>query len=141
MDRIVRRFMAGLLLLAALAGPSATMAQSDDTQAIQTVIANQIAAFRSGDSDMAYSFASPGIQHMFPTPGVFMQMVEHGYEPVYRPRSFSFLEQRVGGDEAVQLVDVVGPDGSAWIAIYTLRKQSDGGWKITGCTLKPGVGA
>ena len=108
---------------------------------IQTVISNQIAAFRAGDGDRAYSFASPEIKSMFRSPGVFMKMVEQGYEPVFRPRSFSFLDQRLRDDEAVQIVDLVGPDGSPWIAMYTLERQSDGSWKITGCSLKPGVGA
>jgi len=142
MIRLVSRLLYACVIVSVLSAPVSVRASDDETTAIQSVISNQIAAFRAGDGGKAYSFASPGIQRLFPSPGVFMRMVEQGYEPVYRPRSFSFIEQRlVGEDDAVQLVDVVGPDGSAWIATYALRRQPDGTWKITGCQLKPGVGA
>ncbi len=137
----MRRFLA-LAFAAFVLSTGIARAQADaDGSAIQTVISNQIAAFRSGDGDLAYSFASPGIRRMFPSVDVFMRMVEQGYEPVFRPRSFSFLDQQVGDGRAIQTVDVVGPDGSAWIAMYTLERQPDGTWKITGCRLDPGVGA
>jgi Domain of unknown function (DUF4864) len=140
MIRFLLRFLPALLLIAALERPA--LAQQDTSSAaITDVIERQIAAFRVGDSDLAYSFASEGIHRMFPTPGIFMQMVEQGYEPVYRPRSYTFMDQQVTGDEAIQLLDVIGPDGSAWIAVYTLKHDPDGTWKITGCQLKPGVGA
>ncbi len=139
------RFAAGLLfacLFAASLSSPAVAQETDDASAIRAVIAAQIAAFRAGDGTRAYSFASPAIRRIFPSPGVFMRMVEQGYEPVFRPRSFSFIEQHaIGADDAMQTLDVVGPDGSAWIAVYTLRRQPDGSWKITGCQLKPGVGA
>jgi Domain of unknown function (DUF4864) len=142
MIRFVRRLMFMCVLAGAFAGPASAQGAGDDLAAIQTVIAGQIAAFRAGDGNSAYSYAAPGIRRIFPSPSVFMQMVEQGYEPVFRPRSYSFVEQQmIGGDDAIQLLDVVGPDGSAWVAAYTLHRQSDGAWKITGCQLKPGVGA
>ncbi|WP_436641508.1 DUF4864 domain-containing protein [Microbaculum sp. FT89] len=142
MTRFVSRVLFGCLFVAWLAGPVSAQQTGKDVTAIQDVIASQIAAFRAGDGSRAYSFASPGIQRIFPSPGVFMRMVEQGYEPVFRPRSFAFMEhQMVGADDALQFVDVVGPDGAAWVAAYTLRRQPDGTWKITGCQLKPGVGA
>jgi len=140
MKQTFAQILLALLLIATV--PGTPFAQTGgDGSAIQSVISNQIAAFRAGDSTRAYSYASPGIQRMFPSPGIFMQMVEQGYEPVFRPRSFAFIDQSLGGDEAVQFVDVVGPDGAAWIAMYTLERQTGGDWKITGCQLKPGVGA
>lgn len=140
MKQTVTGISLALLMIAALAG-LARAQQSSDGVAVQSVISNQIAAFRAGDGDRAYSYAAPRIRQMFPSPGIFMQMVEQGYEPVYRPRSFAFIDQQLGNDEAVQFVDLVGPDAAAWIAMYTLARQADGSWKITGCQLKPGVGA
>ncbi len=142
MTRFVSRLLFAFLFVTTLSGPAAAQGASDDLSAIQDTIAGQIAAFRAGDSGRAYSFAAPTIKRIFPSPGVFMQMVKKGYEPVFRPRSYAFIEQQViGADDAMQFVDVVGPDGAAWIAVYSLRRQPDGTWKITGCQLKPGVGA
>ena len=100
----------------------------------------EIAAFQAGDGERAYGHAAPAIKRLFPSVAIFMRMVEQGYEPVFRPKSFAFIDQQVGGDDAVQYVDLVGPDGAAWIAMYTLRRQPDGSWKITGCRLKPATG-
>lgn len=134
------RFALLILLSTAIITP-ASAEDSNDSLAIRDVIDRQIAAFKVGDSDLAYSFTSPGIQQIFPTPGIFMQMVEQGYEPVYRPRSYAFMDHQMRGDEAVQLVDVVGPHGAAWVAVYSLRRADNGGWVITGCELKLGAGA
>ena len=130
--------LAAMLVLASLTNLRAE--QETDSAAIQTVISDQIAAFQAGDGERAYGHAAPSIKRLFPTVGIFMQMVEQGYEPVFRPRSFAFIDQQVGSDDAVQYVDLVGPDGAAWIAMYTLKRQPDGSWKITGCRLKPATG-
>ena len=130
--------LAAMLVLASITNLRAE--QETDSAAIQTVISDQIAAFQAGDGERAYGHAAPSIKRLFPTVGIFMQMVEQGYEPVFRPRSFAFIDQQVGSYDAVQYVDLVGPDGAAWIAMYTLKRQPDGSWKITGCRLKPATG-
>ena len=142
MARVVSRLLCMYAVVAFLSAPALAGDTNNSVPGVQDVIAGQIAAFRAGDSNLAYSFASPDIQRIFPTPGIFMRMVEQGYEPVFRPRSFAFIDQqKIGEDDVMQHVDVVGPDGSPWIATYTLRKQPDGTWKITGCQLRPGAGA
>jgi hypothetical protein len=35
----------------------------------------------------------------------------------------------------VQSVELVGPDGGHYIALYRMEKQPDGSWKINGCEL------
>jgi hypothetical protein len=77
---------------------------------------------------------------MFPTVGSFMAMVRQGYGPVYRPGSYKFGELKETGGQIEQYVDIVDGNGEFWTARYTLKKQPDGSWKITGCTLekKPG---
>jgi len=64
-----------------------------------------------------------------------MSMVQGGYAPVYRHRSFEFGEARAEGDAIAQRVQIVDENGGAWEALYTLERQSDGSFKITGCTL------
>ena len=42
-----------------------------------------------------------------------------------------------------QSVDIVDGEGNFWTAVYTLRQEPDGTWKITGCFIQkaPGLGA
>jgi hypothetical protein len=107
-----------------------------DRAAIQSLIGSQIAAFERDDGAAAYAMASPGIQRIFPTVDAFMTMVEGGYMPVYRPRSFVFGPLVDTPHGPVQTVFITGPDGLAYVAIYSLERQADGSWKISGCTLQ-----
>ncbi len=130
-----------LALAAALAlmlAPMASHAEElgpADAAAIRQVIADQMAAFQRDDAAAAYAFASPGIKTIFPTPEVFMSMVRQGYQPVYRPRDVEFRGLTVEGGVITQDVFVVGPDGRPRIARYTMERQPDGSWKISGCYL------
>lgn len=135
------RIVLALLLSFWIYGSAA--AQSDaDRVAIQSTIEGQLQAFLADDAATAYSFAAPGIKAMFPTKEIFMEMVRQGYRPVYRPRSYSFGELKVGAAGPEQLVDIVDANGDYWTAHYTLALV-DGEWRITGCYLeeKPGVAA
>ena len=63
----------------------------DDRATIQSVISDQLAAFRRDDGAAAFSHASPTIQDMFGTPGPFMEMVRRDYVAVCRPRQVTFM--------------------------------------------------
>jgi len=126
-----------LALLAVVLMPLPALAQSDapDAVAIQGVIRGQLEAFQGNDGARAYSYAAPNIQALFPNPSIFMEMVKKGYPPVFSPRSWSFgpLESKDG--VIAQAVEIVGPDGDYWQALYTIARQPDGSWKITSCHL------
>ena len=102
---------------------------------MRDVIQGQMDAFRRDDGQTAFSFASPDIRRMFQTPEIFMSMVRQGYAPVYRPREVEFREVVERDGKVVQRVYVVGPDGVPVIALYIMERQSNGSWKIGGCTL------
>jgi hypothetical protein len=123
-----------LLLLAVLLGLAAP-ARAGDVAAAQSVIRAQEQAFSRDDAAAAYSHAAPEIKEIFPHADIFMQMVQQGYAPVYRHRSFEFGEARAAGGRIAQRVHIVDDNGEAWEAIYTLEQQSDGSFKITGCSL------
>ena len=110
----------------------------------QRIIAAQISAFRADDGPTAYSFAAPVVRNIFPTPEIFMSMVKRGYPQVYRPQSFNFTEALIDpmGRPAQKML-VVGPDGKTYEALYSMEKQPDGTWRISGCTLLevPGLDA
>ncbi len=112
--------------------PASAFAGGAASQA-QGTISNQIDAFLNDDMQKAYSYASPGIKRMYPTPGLFFDMVRKGYAPVYRPGNYAFGRSRVSpdGNEVVQEVLIHAPDGHDWTAIYTLARQADGSLKIT----------
>ena len=108
-----------------------------EAEAIKAVIAQQLAAFRADDGDLAFSYASPAIQEKFGSVEEFMSMVRHGYEIVYRPQSAEFLEARRHDGITAQAVHFVGPDGRGTIAIYIMERQEDGSWRIDGVRLIP----
>jgi hypothetical protein len=139
------RFMIALLALVMLAAPARAESLSDqDKAAFQGIITSQIEAFRADDGPAAYAFAAPVIRQIFPNPDVFMNMVRQGYQPVYRPQSFSFGEAGFSASgRPIQRVTVVGPDGMTYEAIYTMERQPDGSWQISGCALvrAPDLGA
>jgi hypothetical protein len=128
-----------LVLICGLAG-SANAQSAVDRAAVQTTIERQLEAFLADDAATAYSFAAPNITARFPTDAIFMEMVRQGYRPVYRPRSWAFGPSREHAGQIEQIVDLVDSEGVQWAARYTLERQPDGSWKITGCYLlkKPG---
>ena len=128
------------LLGLAVRGYAESVSEADAAQ-FRQIISEQIAAFNADDGGKAWSYAAPSIKQLFPTPDVFMAMVKKGYQPVYRQQSFSFGEITDAAARPTQHVTIVDADGKIWTALYTMQKQPDGTWKISGCTLvqMPGV--
>ena len=123
------------LLFAFLLNLTAPALAADDVAAAQSVIRSQEQAFGRGDAAAAYAHAAPAIREIFPQAEIFMMMVQQGYAPVYRHRSFEFGEARVSDGHIAQRVHIVDENGEAWEALYTLERQPDGSLKIAGCSL------
>ena len=68
------------------------LAEDDPQTQIQTVIENQIAAFKNDDFAQAFSYASPSIKSMFGTAENFGVMVQRGYPMVWRPADVQFMD-------------------------------------------------
>jgi Domain of unknown function (DUF4864) len=134
--------MRAFVLLAALMFAFAAPARAgDDVAAAQSVIRSQVEALGRDDATMAYSYAAPAIQGMFPQADIFLNMVQHSYAPVYRHRSFEFGEAQVADGKVAQRVHIIDADGEAWEALYTLETEPDGSVRISGCVLlKAGQG-
>ncbi len=120
---------------AALAQGEPAPASPADAAAIRAVIEHQLAAFQRDDAASAFSDASPGIQAKFGIPEIFMEMVRTGYQPVYRPRETEFRELVSSPAGLVQKVLFVGPDGRPVLALYSMEREDDGSWRISGCVL------
>ena len=114
---------------------SSLSARADDVATAQSVIRAQEQAFGHDDAAAAYSYAAPAIREIFPAPDIFMSMVQNGYAPVYRHKSFEFGDSKSEGNSIAQRVHIIDANGEAWEALYTLEQQSDGSYKITGCSL------
>ena len=108
---------------------------------IQEVIADQIDAFQTKDYDRAFSHAAPTIKQIFKTTERFVGMVKNGYEPLYNPDSYAFSRSIEQGGSLYQEVIVTDQTGKQWQAVYTLKQQPDGVWKITGVKMEPTTGA
>ena len=124
-------FVALFLLLNLNLGASAqSVSPADETQ-FHTVISDQLEAFKAGDGGLAYSFAAPTVQQIFPNAETFMAMVQRGYPMVLHNQSYEF--GALGKDalgRPVQQVRITGPDGEHYVAAYAMQQQPDGSWKI-----------
>ena len=103
---------------------------------VQQVISGQINAFKSREHEKAFGFAAPSIRKIFKTTDQFIGMVKGGYGAIYGAQGWSFGRNRIVDDKLYQEVILTGPAGADWVALYTLKKQGDGSWKITGVQLK-----
>lgn len=132
---MMKKLLMGAVVYLAVMTPAWT---SDAAlSAAQSTIQAQIEAFLSGDDAAAYSHAAPGIQRIFPNQERFMRMVRETYPAVHRPRSFAFGPGESDGAGAViQRVELIGPDGRGYEAVYTLELQPDGRYRITGVHLR-----
>ncbi len=129
----------GIAALALLASVAVARAGENEVRAAQGTIEAQLQAFLGNRTAEAYSYAAPNIQRLFPTVKDFMAMVENGYQPVMRPRSFAMGPvMSDSGTRIAQKVILTGPDGKTWEALYTLERQPDGQFRITGVSLREG---
>jgi Domain of unknown function (DUF4864) len=101
----------------------------------QATIERQLDAFARDDAEAAYALADPTIKEMFVDADHFMAMVRDRYAPVYRHRSVEFCDFAELGDEASLKATLVDNDNVVWTALYSLRREANGDWLISGCVL------
>ena len=126
-----------LMILQSLLPVHAELLTTKDEKAVQTVIQSQLAAFAKDDADKAFSYAAPELRKSIGNSSAFMAMVKSSYPVVYRPASVVFLKPVSAGDgaEVVQRVQMLDASGASWLAVYSLQRQKDKTWRISGCAL------
>jgi uncharacterized protein DUF4864 len=130
--KVLASVVAIVLTLAFTAMPAA----SDDTDdAIRNIILSQIEAFANDDKEAAWSFASEGIKRQTGSVDTFYNMVRLSYEPVYKASSIEFMERVPHDGFQIQVVQLRGPDGKRWRAVYRMVRNDDQ-WRIGGVALK-----
>ena len=102
-------------------------------------VMKQLEAFRRGDFDTAYTFASSDIKQQFDRPA-FEHMVKNGYPEIARSTFASIAASTVAPNGHVYLqIKIRGANGNSIEAIYELVLEN-GQWKINGVTAKPDPG-
>ena len=104
---------------------------------IHHIIDAQRHAFLAGDAARAFSFAAPGIQERFGDAPTFLAMVRESYAPLLSARYVEFLEGGVVEGVTLQPLRLVMPDETVLVAIYEMRKDETGRWRIAGCVIAP----
>ncbi len=107
------------------------------------MILRQQEAFRHDDAAGAYAEAAPAIRSIFGSPETFIGMVRQGYgrglpQPPLRVRHRrgpARRKPRAGGAHPGPGRHRLGG------ALYTLERDGDGAWRITGCRLRKAPGA
>lgn len=133
--------MRALLAALALAALACQPARADqpaaaaDRAAIERVIRGQIGAFQRDDAPGAFAYAAPGTQERFGDASAFLDLVRRAYQPVYHPRAIDFTSLATEDGALVQSVELIGPDGAAYTARYTMEREADGSWRIVACEL------
>ncbi len=111
-----------------------------DQKQIIAVVRGQLQAFARDDAAKAFSYAAPNIKSLVGNAQNFLQMVRTQYEVVYRPASTTFMQPLGHGSDAMLRVQMTDADGDAWVASYTLHKQANHLWRITGCSVAAATG-
>ena len=109
--------------------------RASDWKSIKQVIAAQRAALVAGEGEKAFGYATPAIRAQFGDAGIFMAMVEAGYPALLTARYTEFLEGAVIDGLIIQPLRLVDADNSVRVALYTMEKQKNGAWRISGCRI------
>ena len=138
-----KEFLAALVALFWAFAACAQGISAGDSAAIRSTIERQVDAFRADDGERAFGFADGSIRAMFGDAATFMAMVRTGYAMIYRPRAWAFGEAGPQDGDVAQVVEFDGLDGSSAAAVYVMRRQPDGSFRIAGVYLlrsrRPGV--
>ena len=137
MNHLLKRafLFAALAAFQALMPANAQVLSAKDEQAVQTVVQSQLAAFAKDNADKAFSYATPELRKTIGSASAFMAMVKGSFPVVYRPASVAFLKAEGSGDEVIQKVQMLDANGTSYLAVYSLQRQKDKTWRISGCAV------
>jgi len=134
-----RRSLAGLVCAAALVVGVAEAQLPGEVSAASTTVMRQLEAFRRGDFDAAYGFASTSIKEIFDRP-TFEIMVRRGYPEIAQSTSAVVTGGDVGADGHVHVrLTIHGANGRSVDAVYDMVQEGSD-WRIDGVAAKPTTG-
>lgn len=134
-------WLAGLLAAWMLLGPAhAAGLSAADEKNVRAVVQGQLTALARDDASKAFSYAAPNVREAVGSAEGFLALVRRSYPVVYRPASVAFLKPESKDGLVSQRVQMLDDQGNAWLAIYSLQRQKDKAWRITGCQVVPNKG-
>lgn len=113
---------------------------SNESNAFQIIIRDQLDAFSDNDFRKAFLFAHFSIVLMFETPENFSVMIKRDWPMMLSPKRVTFLESIEGPETAEQDVKIVDHNGITHYVRYFFTK-SQGTWKISGVEIISSSGA
>jgi hypothetical protein len=132
---VSRRLLLALLLVLVAAPAWAQTVKPAPKEATEPIM-QQLEAFRRGDFDTAYTFASAEIREQFDR-SAFEQMVKGGYPEIAESTFAAIVSSAIAPDgHAYVAVKVRGANGNSVEAFYELILES-GLRKINGVAAKP----
>ena len=133
MTALLAAVTAWMLLASAQASPFTPA----DEKSVRAAVEGQLAALARDDASKAFSFAAPNVRDAVGTAPRFLAMVRKNYPMIYRPESAAFLKPEGRDDHVIQRVQMLDAEDNTWLAIYSLQRQKDKAWRITGCKIVP----
>ncbi len=112
----------------------------DDEKSVRAVVEGQLAALAKDDAVKAFSFAAPNVREAIGTATQFLAMVRRSYPVIYRPAATAYLKPEGHDNQVIQRVQIQDAGGNDWLAIYSLQRQKDKTWRISGCRVVPNKG-
>ena len=137
MSRRARGLVVALVILAVapVFGTGAARAQHDLKAAADTIL-GQLEAFRRGDYDAAYAFASESIREIFDRES-FERMVKTGHPEIARSAVATVRQATIAPNGRAYLtMKIRGANGGRIEAIYEMVWEDDR-WKIAGVVSRP----
>lgn len=132
LGRLLSAVIAALVLVAAVHASPLT---PTDEKNIRATVQGQLSALARDDATRAFSFAAENVRQAVGTAPAFLALVRRNYPVVYRPASVAFLKPESRGEQVIQRVQMLDASGDAWLAIYSLQRQKNKSWRITGCAV------
>lgn len=134
-------WLAGLLAAWMLLGPAhAAGLSAADEKNVRAVVQGQLTALARDDARKAFSYAAPNVREAVGSAEGFLALMRRSYPMVYRPASVAFLKPESKDGLVIQRVQMLDDQGNAWLAVYSLQRQKDKAWRITGCQVVPNKG-
>jgi hypothetical protein len=127
--------VAGLLALLSLCASAVAQADKTNPKSAAEPVVKQLEAFRRGDFDTAFTFASGMIRAQFDRQA-FETMVRGGYPEIARSTFAAVTKTELESPGlAYVTVKIRGVNGQAVEALYELIWEE--GWKINGVATRP----
>lgn len=119
----------------AVGAPNVTEVTDGDVLQIRRLVRDQLAAFRAGDSGVAFDMCTDTIRETFGSAVELMSTISSNYPALVAPRQVHFGEFVITPDGLAVLLFLVGTDLVTREALYLVQQDERGCWRVNGCMM------